>query len=104
MQAPREPAAAADGDPRSVLRDLIAERDPIYAEADVVVASGDGAHDTWSRTILAAVDAVCRAAGPPEERAMPRGDSGAGPGLGTAPMRSSSAPALLAALAGDRRR
>jgi shikimate kinase len=33
------------GDPRDVLNRLIAERYPVYAEADIIVDSGDGPHE-----------------------------------------------------------
>ena len=45
----------AGGDPRAILQRLIAERHPIYAEADVVVDSMDGPHE---HTVDAVLDAI----------------------------------------------
>ena len=42
-------------DPGTTLRRLMAERDPIYAEADLVVDSGDTAIDKVVDTILDAL-------------------------------------------------
>ncbi len=42
--------------PREVLADLLARREPAYAEADVVVESRRGAsHEAMARTIIAAL-------------------------------------------------
>lgn len=46
------------GDKRSILAKLIDERYPIYAEADIVVDSGEGAHDKVVKQVLAALDAA----------------------------------------------
>ena len=56
------------GDPREVLRDLMAKRDPVYAEADVTVDSVDGPPETTVEKVEAAVaDHVARnQVGPPE--------------------------------------
>lgn len=56
------------GDPRQILRDLMAKRDPVYAEADVTVDSVDGPPET---TVEKVVDAVAEhvetnRVGPPE--------------------------------------
>ena len=42
-------------DPRAVMEGLIAERHPVYAEADLTVESEDGPHDTAVKRILAAL-------------------------------------------------
>ena len=56
------------GDPREILRDLMAKRDPVYAEADVTVDSVDGPPETTVEKVEAAVaDHVARnQVGPPE--------------------------------------
>jgi len=56
------------GDPREILRDLMAKRDPFYAEADVMVDSVDGPPETTVQIVEAAVaDHVARnQVGPPE--------------------------------------
>ena len=41
------------GDPRAVLEKLMAERHPVYAEADLTVETGDGPHDLVVDQILA---------------------------------------------------
>ena len=41
------------GDPRDVLARLMTEREPVYAEADYVVASGDGPHEAVVEEIVA---------------------------------------------------
>jgi shikimate kinase len=46
------------GDKRSILAKLMDERYPIYAEADIVVDSGEGSHDTVVKQVLAALDAA----------------------------------------------
>ena len=46
----------AGGDPRTILEGLIAERHPIYAEADIIVDSRDGPHDQTVQTVLDALD------------------------------------------------
>ena len=46
----------AGGDPRTILERLIAERHPVYAEADVIVDSRDGPHDQTVQTVLDALD------------------------------------------------
>ena len=40
------------GDPREVLARLIAERYPVYEEAEIIVDSGDGPHETVVQKIL----------------------------------------------------
>ena len=40
------------GDPRAVLERLMAERHPVYAEADIIVQSGRAPHDTVVHEIL----------------------------------------------------
>ncbi|MFC7048014.1 shikimate kinase [Emcibacter nanhaiensis] len=40
------------GDPRQILRDLAAKRYPVYAEADICVESGAGAHEEVVNNII----------------------------------------------------
>ena len=47
----------AGGDPRAILEQLIAERHPIYTEADVVVDSMDGPHEQTVEAVLSAIGA-----------------------------------------------
>ena len=47
----------AGGDPREILQRLMNERHPIYAEADVVVESGDGPHEQTVEAVLGALGA-----------------------------------------------
>ncbi|MBK1698486.1 shikimate kinase [Rhodovibrio salinarum] len=56
------------GDPREILSDLMAKREPVYAEADVVVDSVDGPPETTVQRVEAAVaDYIARnKVGPPE--------------------------------------
>ena len=44
------------GDPRATMERLIAERYPVYAEADIVVDSRDGPHDRVVRAIIHALE------------------------------------------------
>ncbi len=44
------------GDPREILRRLIEERHPIYAEADIVVDSHDGPPEITVKRVLAAIN------------------------------------------------
>ena len=44
-------------DPESVLRNLLAEREPIYALADITIASREGPHQAVVGEIVAALDA-----------------------------------------------
>ena len=46
----------AEGEPREVLRRLMDERDPTYAEADIVVDSVDGPHERTLQAVLRALD------------------------------------------------
>ncbi len=57
------------GDPREILGRLMAERDPVYAEADVPVDSVDGPPEATVERVVEAVDRHVREAGvgPPEE-------------------------------------
>ena len=45
----------ANGDPAEILTKLAKERNPIYAEADIRVESGDGAHEEVVRAVLEAL-------------------------------------------------
>jgi shikimate kinase len=53
-------------DRRTALERLLKEREPIYAEADIVIESDDGPHDTAVKGIIAALDA--RRVNEPEAR------------------------------------
>ena len=56
-----------DGDPRAILRHLIEERYPVYAEADIVVDTGDEPRETTVDRIETALDRVLGAAEPGED-------------------------------------
>ena len=47
----------AGGDARAILQGLIAERHPIYTEADIVVESKDRPHEQMVQTVLGALGA-----------------------------------------------
>ena len=47
----------AGGDPHAILQQLMAERHPIYAQADIVVESRDGPHEQTMETVLGALRA-----------------------------------------------
>lgn len=47
----------AKGEPREVLRRLMDERHPTYAEADIVVDSVDGPHERTLQAVLRSLDA-----------------------------------------------
>lgn len=55
------------GDPREILRKLMAERDPVYAEADITVDSADGPPEVTVDKVASAVEAYVRrhGIGPP---------------------------------------
>jgi len=44
-----------DGDPREILTDLLAKREPIYAEADLLLDSEEGPHSAVVERIVAAL-------------------------------------------------
>ena len=48
----------AGGDGRAKMEKLLAEREPIYAEADIVVSSDAGPHETVVKLILEALEAA----------------------------------------------
>jgi shikimate kinase len=54
------------GDPRAILAQLIDRRYPVYAEADVVMDSGEGSPEATVSRAIAALAACPRAALPPE--------------------------------------
>ena len=54
------------GDPRVILTELIERRYPLYAEADVVVDSGEGSPEATVTRAIAALAACPRALLPPE--------------------------------------
>jgi shikimate kinase len=54
------------GDPRAVLAQLIERRYPVYAEADLVVDSGEGAPEATVTRAIAALAGCPRATLPPE--------------------------------------
>jgi len=58
-------------DPERTLRTLLAEREPVYAEADLIVQSREVAHDAIVVDIMTALAAFLVAAAPPEPRAGP---------------------------------
>ena len=49
-------------DPESTLRQLLAAREPLYAQADIVVTSREGPHETVVDTIVEELDRVLCAA------------------------------------------
>ena len=51
----------AGGDPRGILQRLMAERHPIYSQADIVVESRDGPHEQTVELVLGALDAYVEA-------------------------------------------
>lgn len=53
-------------DPRAVLSELIERRNPIYAEADLTIDSGDGPPEATATRTIAALAACARANLPPE--------------------------------------
>ncbi len=54
------------GDPRAILAELIERRYPLYAEADVVVDSGEGSPEATVSRAIATLAACPRAILPPE--------------------------------------
>ena len=54
------------GDPRATLARLMADRYPVYAEADITVESGDGPHDAVVAAILDAIQARATVPAQPE--------------------------------------
>ena len=54
------------GDPRAILAELIERRHPVYAEADVVVDSGEASPEATVTRAVAALAACPRSAEPPE--------------------------------------
>jgi len=54
-------------DPRAVLAELIERRNPVYAEADVTIDSGDGAPELTATRAIAALAQCPRALQPGEE-------------------------------------
>ncbi len=53
-----------NGDPRAILGELIARRHPIYAEAELVVDSGEGSVESTAAAVIAALAACPLAACP----------------------------------------
>ena len=47
----------AGGEPREILQQLMVERHPVYAKADIVVESMDGPHEETVQTVLSALGA-----------------------------------------------
>src|SRR5262249_51813527 len=45
-----------NGDSRATIERLLKEREPIYAQADIIIESDDGPHEAVVRRILAALD------------------------------------------------
>jgi shikimate kinase len=54
------------GDTRTILAELIAQRYPIYAEANVIIDSGDGSPELTANRVIAALACCPLAAVPPE--------------------------------------
>jgi shikimate kinase len=54
------------GDPRAILAELIEQRHPVYAEADVVVDSGEASPEATVTRAIAALAACPRSIEPPE--------------------------------------
>ena len=54
------------GDTRTILAELIAQRYPIYAEANVIIDSGDGSPELTANRAIAALASCPLAAVPPE--------------------------------------
>jgi len=50
-------------DSRATLERLLREREPIYAQADIIVESDEGPHDVVVKRIIAALDGQATAAG-----------------------------------------
>jgi shikimate kinase len=46
-------------DNRAALERLLMEREPVYAQADIMIESDGGPHDAVIKRILAALDARC---------------------------------------------
>jgi shikimate kinase len=55
------------GDPREILAQLIERRHPVYAEADLIVDSGDGSAEATVNRAIAALSVCPLAQTPPEE-------------------------------------
>jgi shikimate kinase len=55
-------------DPRAVLAELIERRHPIYAEADVIVDSGEGPPELTATRVIAALGGCARALQPPDSQ------------------------------------
>src|SRR4029077_6601131 len=55
-----------NGDARSILAELIAQRYPIYAEANVIIDSGEGSPELTVSRAIAALGSCPRAAPPPD--------------------------------------
>jgi len=58
-------------DPAATLRDLLAVRAPVYAQADLTVQSREVPHDAIVTEIMTLLAAFLRAAAPPAEQAGP---------------------------------
>ncbi len=56
-------------DPAETLRELLTEREPTYAQADLTVQSREVAHDVIVSDILTALDAFLKDAAPPQAKA-----------------------------------
>jgi len=57
-------------DPRAVLAELIERRHPVYAEADIVIDSGEGPAEATTNRVIAALAGCPRALLPPDPEAM----------------------------------
>jgi shikimate kinase len=56
------------GDTRTVLRELLEQRSPVYAEADVIVESGEGSAESTVTRALAALATCPLATTPPQSQ------------------------------------
>jgi shikimate kinase len=56
-------------DPRQKLAELMAQRHPVYAEADITVDSADGPPEATLERVLAALDSFTRAEAPRQRAA-----------------------------------
>ena len=58
-------------DPRSVLAELIERRDPVYAQADITIDSGEGSPELTTTRVIAALAECGPARQPPELEPIP---------------------------------
>ncbi|MEX1035470.1 MAG: shikimate kinase [Sneathiella sp.] len=56
-----------NGNPKAILKELMEERYPVYAEADITVDSGDGPHEIVVDKIITALSALDEKSSPPSK-------------------------------------